>query len=108
VGGSDDQISVEEKTMNVENAFAEITDSLASGNEWLLVHSSGNAFALLRTEIEITCERGRILFGFTDDKGFQTGRVGGYKIEQEKLTLDLTGNFGRAPANPACAARLRR
>ena len=81
--------------MDDENAFAEITESLASGNEWLLVHSSGNAFALLRTEIEITCERGKTLFGFTDDKGFQMWRVADYKIEQEKLTLDLTRNFGR-------------
>ena len=81
--------------MNDETAFSEITESLASCNEWLLIHSAGNAFALLRGEIEITSERGKILFGFTDDKGFQTCRVADYKIERQKLTLDLTKNFGR-------------
>ncbi len=81
--------------MNDENAFSEIIESLASSNEWLLIHSSGNAFALLRDEIEITYERGKLLFGFTDEKGFQTWRVTDYKIEREKLILDLTGNFGR-------------
>lgn len=81
--------------MNDENGFHEITESLASQNEWLLIHSSGNVFALLLDEIEITFERGKILFAFTDDKGFQTWRVADYKIEREKLTLDLTRNFGR-------------
>jgi hypothetical protein len=60
-----------------------------------LIDSAGNPFALLRGEIEITSERGKILFGFTDDKGFQTCRVADYKIERQKLTLDLTKNFGR-------------
>ncbi|CAA9411019.1 MAG: hypothetical protein AVDCRST_MAG74-2292 [uncultured Pyrinomonadaceae bacterium] len=81
--------------MNEENCFPEIAESLASQNEWLLVHSLGNAFPLLRDEIELTIERGKILFGFTDDKGFQTWRVADYKIERGKLTLDLTRNFGR-------------
>nr|MDQ3043260.1 hypothetical protein [Acidobacteriota bacterium] len=78
-----------------EHGFHEIIESLDSGNEWLVIHSSGNAFALLRDEIELTFERGKILFGFIDDKGFQIWRVAGYKIEREKLTLDLTRNFGR-------------
>ena len=81
--------------MNEENGFSQIIESLASSNEWLLIHSSRNAFALLRDEIELTFKRGRILCGFTDDKGFQSWRVAGYKIELEKLTLDLTRNFGR-------------
>jgi hypothetical protein len=84
--------------MNEENGFSQIIESLASSNEWLLIHSSGNAFALLRDEIELTFERGKILCGFTDDKGFQSWRVAGYKIELEKLTLDLTRNFGRERA----------
>jgi len=95
MGGSVDKISDEEDEMNDENAFSEIIESLASGNEWLLIHSSGNAFALKRDEIEITFERGRIILGFLDEKGFQIWRVAGRKIEREKLTLDLTRNFGR-------------
>jgi hypothetical protein len=95
VGGSVDKVFDEENTMNEETAFAEISALLASQNEWLLIHSSGNAFALLRDEIELIFERGKILFGFTDDKGFQTWRVADYKIEREKLILDLTRSFGR-------------
>jgi len=81
--------------MNDENAFSEIIQSLASSNEWLVIHSSGNAFALKRDEIELAFERGKILCGFLDDKGFKVWRVRDYKIEPEKLTLDLTRNFGR-------------
>ena len=81
--------------MNDENAFSEIIQLLASSNEWLVIHSSGNAFALKRDEIELAFEREKILFGFLDDKGFKVWRVRDYKIEPEKLTLDLTRNFGR-------------
>jgi len=81
--------------MNFENAIAEIAELLASGSEWLLIHSSGRAFALKRDEIEITFERGKVILGFLDEKGFQIWRIADYKIEQEKLTLDLTRNFGR-------------
>ncbi len=81
--------------MNLENAIAEILVLLASRNEWLLIHSSGNAFALQRDEIEITFERGKIILNFLDEKGFQIWRIANYKIAQERLTLDLTRNFGR-------------
>ncbi len=81
--------------MTDENAFSEITESLAAHNEWLLIHSSGNAFALKRDEIEITLERGKIILGFLDEKGFQVWRIADYKIERENLTLDVTRNFGR-------------
>ncbi len=81
--------------MTDENAFSEIIKSLASGNEWLLIHPSGNAFALNRDEIEITLERGKIFLGFLDEKDFQVWRIADYKIEREKLTLDVTRNFGR-------------
>ncbi|MGI8786144.1 MAG: hypothetical protein ACR2HG_00095 [Pyrinomonadaceae bacterium] len=81
--------------MNLENSFAEIIETLDAHNEWLLIHQSGTSFALRREEIELDFEREKILFGFTDDKGFQVWRVAGYKIEDEKITLDLTRNFGR-------------
>ena len=95
MGGSDDKIFVKENKMNLENAIAEILELLASGNEWLLIHSAGNAFALKRDEIEITFEHGKIILGFLDAKGFQIWRIANYKIEQETLTLDVTRNFGR-------------
>ncbi len=81
--------------MNHTESLAEISALLGAHNEWLLIHSSGNAFALKLGEIEISFEREKIILGFLDDKGFQVWRVADYKIEQEKLTLDLTRNFGR-------------
>ena len=79
--------------MNLKNAFAEITRFLDSKNEWLLNHSSGKTFALQRSEIEFSLERNKIIFAFLDEKGFQIWRVTDYKIENEKITLDLTRNF---------------
>ncbi len=81
--------------MNLENSFAEISQKLDSHNEWLLIRGLGKSFALQRDEIELDLERGKILLGFTGETGFQTWRVAEYKIEDKKLTLDLTRNFGR-------------
>jgi hypothetical protein len=81
--------------MNLEQALAEITAVLDLNNEWLLIHSTGNGFSLKRDEIELTFERGKIILGFVDERGFQVWRVAGYKIEPKKLTLDLTRNFER-------------
>jgi hypothetical protein len=79
--------------MNLENAFAEITRFLGSKNEWLLNHLSGKTFVLQRSEIELLLQRNKMIFGFLDEKGFQVWRVVDYKIENEKITLDLTRNF---------------
>ena len=81
--------------MNCETALAEITEILASSSEWLIIHASGKSFALQNREIEITPERGKIILGFLDEKGFQLWRVAGYKIEEELLILDVTRSFGR-------------
>ena len=79
--------------MNLENALNEIAKFLDSKNEWLLIHLSGKTFALERSEIELTLEHNKIIFGFLDEKGFQLWRVTDYKIENEKITLNLTRNF---------------
>ena len=79
--------------MNLENALTEITEFLDSKNEWLLNHLSGKTFALERSEIELFLEHNKIIFGFLDEKGFQVWRVTNYKVENEKITLDLTRNF---------------
>ncbi len=79
--------------MNLENAPTEITRFLDSKNEWLLNHLSGKTFALRRSEIELRVEHNKIIFGFLDEKGFQVWRVTNFKIENEKITLDLTRNF---------------
>ena len=79
--------------MNCETALAEISENLRSNNEWLIVHASGKSFALQNREIEITLERGKIILGLMDEKGFQLWRVRNYKIETDVLTLDVTRNF---------------
>lgn len=81
--------------MNLENALAEITETFRSRNEWLIVRESGKSFAVQTEEIEISGERERIVLGFLDEKGFQLWRVADYRTESEKLTLDVTRNFGR-------------
>jgi hypothetical protein len=79
--------------MNLENAFTEIARFLDSKNEWLLNHLPGKVFALKRSEIELSIERNRLIFAFLDEKGFQIWRISDFKIESEKITLDLTRNF---------------
>lgn len=81
--------------MNPEIALAEITETLASNNEWLLIHASGKSFALQTAEIELTIERGKIICGFLDETGFQMWRVADYRIENKNLTLQITRRFGR-------------
>ncbi|MCY7377438.1 MAG: hypothetical protein LH472_15870, partial [Pyrinomonadaceae bacterium] len=81
--------------MNSEIALAEITEILASNNEWLIVHASGKSFPLQNREIEISFERGKIILGLMDETGFQIWRVADYTIEKEILTLQVTRNFQR-------------
>lgn len=81
--------------VNAENSRNEIQNRLDRQIEWLLIHSNGQTFSLKNTEIEIGFERGKILFGFPDDKGFQTWRVNNYKIESGGILLDLSRNFGK-------------
>ncbi|MGC2235576.1 MAG: hypothetical protein WA584_05420 [Pyrinomonadaceae bacterium] len=78
-----------------ENPQDEIQNCLNAQTEWLLIHSSGKTFSLKNTEIEISFEREKILFGFPDDKGFQTWRVKDYKIGNGEILLNLSRNFGK-------------
>jgi len=82
--------------MNLTNAFAEIARFLDLKNEWLLNHLSGKTFALQRSEIELSLEHNKIIFGFLDEKGFQIWRITDFKIENEIITLDLTRDFEKA------------
>ncbi len=81
--------------MNPEIALAEILEILNSQNEWLIVHASGKSFSLQNQEIEITFERGKLMLGFVDEKGFQMWRVADYKVEKGNLIFDATRSFGR-------------
>ncbi|MCA1624900.1 MAG: hypothetical protein LC768_03075, partial [Acidobacteria bacterium] len=79
--------------MNLENALIEITEIFNTYNEWLLIGASGKTFALQRNEIELTLERGKILFAFLDEKGFQTWRIVTFEKIKNGILLDLTRNF---------------
>ena len=82
-----------ENKMNLKDTFTEIKDLLKLHNEWLLIHSSGKTFALQKDEIQLNFERGKILFSFLDDKGFQTWRVVEFKEKKSEILLELTRNF---------------
>jgi hypothetical protein len=79
--------------MDIQNAFAELTEFITSQNEFLLINSAGKSFALKKDEIELEFERGRILLSFLDDKGFQTWRISSLKKEKSEIILNLTRNF---------------
>lgn len=79
--------------MNFESVFKEISENLESFNEWLLIRSSGRTFALRKDEIELTAERGKILFAFLDENGFQIWRVAGFEKIKNEISLDLSRNF---------------
>ncbi|MDQ2746377.1 MAG: hypothetical protein M3T96_03850 [Acidobacteriota bacterium] len=81
--------------MNLENALADLNRTLAAHHEWLIVNAAGKSFAVQKREIELTLERGKIIVGFLDEKGFQLWRISDYKIEKDVLTLDVTRNFKR-------------
>ncbi|MGI9034895.1 MAG: hypothetical protein ACR2GD_02535 [Pyrinomonadaceae bacterium] len=80
--------------MNIDDAKNELISHLEKGREWLLITQTGKSFALVVGEIELACERGKILFGFPSDAGFQTWRVTDYKFEKQKIHFDLSKNFG--------------
>jgi hypothetical protein len=77
------------------NSPVELQNFLDSQTEWLLVPDFGKTFPLGNTEIEIAAEPDKILFGFLDDKGFQTWRVVEAKIEDGEIRLNLSRNFGK-------------
>ncbi len=78
---------------DLESSQIEISEFLHSQTEWLLQYKFGKSFALNSSEIETEIKHGKLLFGFLDDKGFQTWRVKKFEIKNEKLFLDLTRNF---------------
>lgn len=82
--------------MNAELAKPELESFLRSRREWLLVFdSTGKSFSLQTSEIELSFEREKLFCGFVGEKGFQTWRIVGCRLENEKIALDLTRNFGK-------------
>lgn len=73
----------------------QLQNLLDAYHEWLLIYASGRSFALQKTEIEITFERGKLLLGFLDDKGFQTWRITDFQTKDQEILLQLTRNFDK-------------
>jgi hypothetical protein len=71
-----------------------LTNLFELHHEWLLVHTSGKTFYLRSNEMEIERSRDKILFGFLDEKGFQTWRVTEASVAGDKISFRLTRNFG--------------
>ena len=63
--------------------------------EWLLIRENGKTFPLQNSEIEITIDGEKALFGFLDEKGFQASRIEDFSSESDEITLILASNFGR-------------
>ena len=85
-----------ETQMTREDSRQEIVELLAAHEEWLLIEpASGKSFALRRDETELVFEREKLLFGFLDERGFQTWRIESWKSEKGKIHFDLTRNFAR-------------
>src|SRR4051812_36849821 len=83
---------------NSENLQDKLQNLLDAHHEWLLINAAGKSFAMQKSEIEITFERGKILFGYLDDKGFQTWRVADFYVKNGEILLNLTRNFERERA----------
>jgi hypothetical protein len=79
----------------LENLQNELQKRLSEQIEWLLVRSSGRNFALQNSEIELQFGSNKVLFGFLDDKGFQTWRITACELEDDEVVLKLSRDFGR-------------
>ncbi|HEY0462449.1 MAG TPA: hypothetical protein VGC97_25165 [Pyrinomonadaceae bacterium] len=76
----------------------QLQNLLDAHHEWLIIYASGRSLAIRQTEIEITMQGGRVLFGFLDEKGFQTWRVTDFQIKNGELLLWLGRNFEKERA----------
>ncbi len=79
----------------LENLQNELQTRLDAQTEWLLISASGKSFALQNSEIELEFSNDKLLFGFVDDKGFQTWRVADCEFKGGEIGLRLSRNFGR-------------
>lgn len=92
--------------IETENSLREISAYFDSQQEWLLRYKFGKTFALKSSEIETEISNNKLLFSFLDEKGFQTWRVKNYEIKNERLSLDLTRNFGKENASVTLIPRV--
>ena len=77
----------------------ELNERIDSHFEWLLARENGRTFPLRKTEMEVTSNGDRVLFGFVDDDGFRVARIRSYESEGNELSLLLGFQFGGAEEN---------
>lgn len=74
---------------------ASLRKLIAAHREWLLVRGSGRTFPLRSDEMEFDALGCRTLFSFITDRGFRTRRVSAASVREGRITLELSGDFGR-------------
>lgn len=80
--------------VETDDLAEEIRTRIDSHFEWLLVRGDGRTFPLRRTEIELRADRGRILFGVFDDRGFDVSRLLSAAADEGDLLFEIAGRFG--------------
>ena len=73
----------------------ELRDLISSRHEWLLVREQGKTFSLRASEIEISDDGERTLFGFLDDVGFHSWRLNEFQLDGNEITIDVAGAFAK-------------
>lgn len=68
---------------------------LDASAEWLIVSENGRTFPVNRSEIEVTEETARTLFGVIDETGFRSRRVSSFKVEGGEILVEVAAAFGR-------------
>jgi hypothetical protein len=74
---------------------ADLRQAIAGHTEWLLVRAAGPAFPLYASEIEISDDGKKALFGFPDDRGFHIWRLNGFVCDGSEITIDAASAFAR-------------
>ena len=80
---------------NPENSNPELRDIIDRHREWLLIHSNGQAFPVLSTEIELVKREDKLLIGLPDDTGYWFWKIIGLEPGEGEIHLDLEANLGR-------------
>jgi len=78
-----------------ENSHSELRDIIDRHREWLLIHSNGQAFPVLSTEIELVKRQDRLLIGLPDDTGYWFWKINDVAPGDGEIHLDLEANLGR-------------
>lgn len=78
----------------MELAAAQISALLATHSEWLYM-VDGKAQSLVRDEIDVRFEFGKLILSLSINEGFTFWRVIAWKEENGKLTFDVSKKFGK-------------